>query len=184
MAQPAPNHPTEDDTAIAAAVVDVPAPPIEPLVRASERTYDGWLHAVIHLSSFSGMFRHIGAALSCFHKTEISVNEVLERLSSVLGRRRTRGDLGPLASTSELVGQHSVSIRRLQDQVSSLQRYQEDLWRELASLRDAQREHRAEPHGEREHGQAAASRGWASNRDELFTDYHSRHDETARRGGY
>ena len=65
----------------------------------------------------------------CFHKADISVNEVLECLNSVLGRSRILGDLGPLASTSELVGQHTVIIRRLQDQVTSLQRDQEELWR-------------------------------------------------------
>ena len=43
--------------------------------------YEEWLHILIHLPSLAGQFSRIGQALSCFHKTDISVNEVLKRLN-------------------------------------------------------------------------------------------------------
>ena len=78
-----------------------------------------------------------------------------------------------------------AQVRRLQDQVDNVQREQTDLWRELATMnrRDAPKEQRTERH--RDPGNEYAARGWASNRDELYHEYDSRHDEVAHRSeGY
>ena len=86
-------------------------------------------------------------------------------------------------STSSDLGTLQAQVRRLQDQVDNVQRKQSDLWRELAIAGrcDAPREQRAERR--RDPGNEYAARGWASNRDELYHDYDSRHDEVTRRGG-
>jgi len=161
----------------------VPAPvassSVEPVARASAHTYDQWLHAIIHLPLLTGQFRHLATVLGCFPKQDISVNEIFERLNSVVGRNRIRGTSGPSTLPGVDVAGLQSQIRRLQDQVDNLQREHTDMWRELlaATRRDAPREQRVELRRD------AASRGWASNRDELFTDYNPRHDENARRGG-
>ena len=156
--------------------------PIEPAVRATERTYEQWLHAIIRLPLLTQQFRHLAGVLNCFPKQDISVNEIFERLNSVVGRGHIRGavvanTVGPDISPLQ------AQVRRLQEQVENLQREQADVWRELAtaSRRDAPREHRAERR--RDPGNDYAARGWASNRDELYHEYDPRHDEVARRGG-
>ena len=151
----------------------------EPAVRASARTYEQWLHAIIHLPLLVNHFRHLATALDCFPKEDISVNEIFERLNSVVERGRIRGLSAPGPTTTGDMTNLQAQVRRLQDQVDNLQREQTDLWRELLATtrRDAPREQRVEPRRE------SAQRGWASNRDELFNDYNPRHDENARRGG-
>ena len=63
----------------------------EPAVRASVRTYEQWLHAIIHLPLLVNHFHHLASALDCFPKQDISVNGIFERLNSVIGRGRIRG---------------------------------------------------------------------------------------------
>ena len=178
------NNPTGTD-AQPCPDVEAPAPvavyssSANPAPRTSAQTYENWLHAIIHLPLLVGQFRHLASALDCFPKQDISVNEVFERLNSVVGRGRSRAPSGPSSvATVDVVNLQSL-VRRLQDQVDNLQREHTDMWRELLAVtrRDASREQRVDSRRE------AAQRGWASNRDELFNDYNPRHDEVARRGG-
>ena len=137
------------------------------------------MHAIIHLPLLVGQFRHLTNALDCFPKQDISVNEIFERLDSVVGRGRIRAPSSPSSPATVDVANLQSLVRRLQDQVDNLQREHTDMWCELLAVtrRDAPREQRVEPRRE------SAQRGWTSNRDELFTDYNPRHDENARRGG-
>ena len=100
----------------------------------------------------------------------------------MIGRGHIRGAV-PSASAISDLGTLQAQVRRLHDQVDNMQREQTEIWRELAtaSRRDAPREQRAERR--RDPGNKYAARGWASNRDELFHEYDSRHDEVTRRGG-
>ena len=165
--------------------VDAAMPPVQPadlVVRATERTYEQWLHAIIRLPLLTQQFRHLAGVLSCFPKSDISVNEIFERINSVIGRGHIRG-AGPGPSTNSDTSTLQAQVRRLQDQVDNLQREQSDIWREMAIMgrRDAPKEQRAERR--RDPGGDYAARGWASNRDELYREYDPRHDEVARRGG-
>ena len=110
------------------------------------------------------------------------MNEIFERINSVIGRGHIRG-AGPSTAAISDLNTLQAQVRRLQDQVDNVQREQSDLWREfaIAGRRDAPREQRVERR--RDPGNEYAARGWASNRDELYHDYDSRHDEVARRGG-
>ena len=73
---------------------------------------------------------------------------------------------------------------RLQDQLDNVRREQPDMWREIlsAARRDAPME-QCDVCRSGESAQAHSNRGWASNREELFTGYEPRYDEVARRGG-
>ena len=159
-----------------------PVQQAELAVRATERTYEQWPHAIIRLPLLTQQFRHLSGILNCFPKTDISVNEIFERINSVIGRGHIRG-AGPSTTASSDLSTLQAQVRRLQDQVDNVQREQSDLWRELAisGRRDAPREQRVERR--RDTGNEYAATGWASNRDELYHDYDSRHDEVARRGG-
>ena len=133
-------------------VPDAPAPApagssaAELAPRASAQTYEQWLHAIIHLPLLVGQFRHLASALDCFPKQDISVNEIFERLHSVVGRGRIRAPSGPSTLTTVDVANLQSLVRRLQDQVDNHQREHADMWPELltVSRRDAAREQRVE----------------------------------------
>ena len=174
--------PAEAQPSSASDVAMQPVQPAELAVRATERAYEQWLHAIIRLPLVTQQFRHLAGVLNCFPKNDISVNKIFERINSVIGRGHIRG-AAPVPSTGPDTSPLQAQVRRLQEQVENLQREQTDLWRELAIMgrRDAPKEQRAERR--RDPGSEYAARGWASNRDELYREYDPRHHEVARRGG-
>ena len=94
---------------------DAVVPPIqsaELAVRATERTYEQWLHAIILLPLLTQQFRHLAAVLNCFPKQDISVNEIFERLNSVIGRGHIRG-AGPSPSSNSDTSALQAEVRRL-----------------------------------------------------------------------
>ena len=115
-----------------------PVQPVEPAVRATECTYEQLLHARTHLPLLTQQFRHLAGVLNCFPKQDISVNEIFERLNSVIGRGHIRG-ANPGTCAGSDVSPLQAQVRRLQDQVENIQREQTDIWRELvtANRRDA-----------------------------------------------
>ena len=100
--------------------------PADLAVRATERTYEQWLHAIIRLPLLTQQFRHLAAVLNCFPKHDISVNEIFERLNPVIGRGHIRG-AGPGPSTNSDTSAMQAQVRRLQDQVDNVQREQSDI---------------------------------------------------------
>ena len=108
---------------------DATMPPVQQAdlaVRATKRTYEQWVHAIIRLPLLTQQFRHLAAVLNCFPKHDISVNEIFKRLNSVIGRGDIRGaDPGP--STSSDTSALQAQVRRLQYQVDNVQREQSDI---------------------------------------------------------